>query len=73
MSTVHSRKLTSPCTRQAPGVTITLSLERVEPTDAQTWAKIEAAARQPTQGRRYPEIAEIPDRSSRDGQTKGDE
>ncbi|MFY3146845.1 hypothetical protein ACOTEO_22435 [Achromobacter xylosoxidans] len=73
MSTVHSRKTASSCTQQAPSLAISLSLEGVEPTDAQTWAQIEAAARQPTHGRRYPEIAEVPDCSSRNGRMKGEQ
>lgn len=73
MSTVHSRKSASSSTQQAPSRAISLSLEGVEPTDAQTWAQIEAAARQPTQGRRYPEIADVPDRSNRNGPMKGEQ
>jgi len=47
----------------AGGRVFKFSLKGIPPVDARTWAKMEAAARTPRQGRQYPEIVEAPDAS----------
>jgi hypothetical protein len=41
-----------------------LSLKGIPPVNAEMWAQMQVAARMPSQGRRYPEIAEVPDAST---------
>ena len=63
MPITHVRRPDSLQAKEASSTVIRLSLKGVQPIDAQTWAQIEAAAREPRKGRRYPEILEAPDAS----------
>lgn len=47
----------------ATGRVFKFSLKGIPPVDARMWAKMEAAAKTPRQGRQYPEIVEAPDAS----------
>lgn len=57
------KPLHTPQKAAAAGRVFKLSLKGASPVDAETWARIKAAARTPSQERRYPEIAEAPDAS----------
>jgi hypothetical protein len=53
----------TPHQQAAPGRVFKFSFKGIPPVTPEMWAKMEAAARIPRKGRRYPEIVEVPDGS----------